>query len=61
MGIELFGSGLAVPLALACVVAYLLSGHRGIYAAQRIERPKWPDVRIPKGTALRDVRRGTPH
>ncbi len=38
MGIELFGSALAVPLALACVVAYVLSGHRGIYAAQRVHQ-----------------------
>lgn len=36
LGMELFGPGLAVPLALACVTAYLLSGHRGIYSAQRV-------------------------
>lgn len=35
MGIELFGSSLAVPLAIACTISYLLSGHRGIYPSQR--------------------------
>lgn len=36
MGIELFGSHLAVPLTVACVLTYLLSGHRGIYSSQRV-------------------------
>lgn len=40
MGVELFGSGSALYIALACVVAYLASGHRGIYATQRIDTPK---------------------
>jgi H+/Cl- antiporter ClcA len=40
MGIELFGGQLAVPLAFTCVVAYLLSGHRGIYVSQRAPHPK---------------------
>jgi H+/Cl- antiporter ClcA len=40
MGIELFGSGSALYMALACFTAYLASGHRGIYGTQRIEAPK---------------------
>jgi len=40
MGIELFGSGSALYMALACVAAYLASGHRGIYSTQRIDTPK---------------------
>ncbi len=40
MGVELFGSGSALYIALACVTAYLASGHRGIYATQRIDTPK---------------------
>ena len=34
MGLELFGTHVGVYLALACVVAYLFSGHTGIYASQ---------------------------
>lgn len=36
MGIELFGGGGALVLALACFVSYLASGHRGIYGQQRL-------------------------
>jgi hypothetical protein len=35
MGIELFGSGLAVPLAIVCIGSFLTSGRTGIYSAQR--------------------------
>jgi H+/Cl- antiporter ClcA len=40
MGIELFGAESAVFIALACVVAYLFSGHTGIYASQIVGSPK---------------------
>lgn len=42
MGIELFGAHLAVPLAITCVLAYLLTGHRGIYTSQRRPAPSSP-------------------
>jgi H+/Cl- antiporter ClcA len=40
MGIELFGAGHAPYLASACFVAYLFSGHSGIYGSQRLATPK---------------------
>jgi H+/Cl- antiporter ClcA len=40
MGVELFGGGGVVYLALGCFVAYLASGHRGIYVTQRVSTPK---------------------
>jgi H+/Cl- antiporter ClcA len=40
MGIELFGAESAVYIAIACVVAYLFSGHKGIYSAQIIGNAK---------------------
>lgn len=36
MGVELFGSGLVVPVAVACVVSFVFSSHRSIYERQRI-------------------------
>lgn len=42
MAAELFGSGAIVPAAVACVVAYIFSSHRGIYATQRIGASKGP-------------------
>ena len=35
IGIELFGAGALLPLAFTCVLAYMLSGHRGIYHSQK--------------------------
>lgn len=40
MAVELFGAGIGPFAALACVVAYLFSGHAGIYRAQRLGQPK---------------------
>jgi H+/Cl- antiporter ClcA len=43
MGIELFGAGAVVPIAIGCIGAYIMSSHRGIYASQRIGAAKGPD------------------
>lgn len=40
MGVELYGAGGLVYLALGCVVSYVFSGHRGIYETQRVDTPK---------------------
>lgn len=58
MGIELFGAGPTIYLAVACFVAYLVSGHRGIYLSQRVARSKFgifaPAADVPLAT-LRDL------
>jgi H+/Cl- antiporter ClcA len=41
MGIELFGAEYAGYFALACLIAYLFSGKKGIYAAQNERRFKF--------------------
>lgn len=58
MGIELFGSGLAVPLTLACIVSYITSGHRGIYMSQQVDTPKSARVLVPEGFSLREAHSG---
>jgi H+/Cl- antiporter ClcA len=40
MVVELLGSAIFPPVVIVTVVAYLLSGHRGIYPAQRLFRRK---------------------
>ncbi|MET0570925.1 MAG: voltage-gated chloride channel family protein [Pedobacter agri] len=40
MGVELFGIDSGVYIALACITAYLFSGHKGIYRSQMIGSPK---------------------
>jgi hypothetical protein len=45
MAIELFGAEIGVYAALACVVAWLVSGYTGIYRSQRIACLKQSYVR----------------
>ncbi|TCP65845.1 voltage-gated chloride channel family protein [Sphingomonas sp. PP-CE-1G-424] len=56
MGIELFGAAYAVPIAVACFVAYLCSGHNGIYLSQRVAVPKVPATGLTPNATLREVR-----
>ncbi|MGI4739763.1 MAG: chloride channel protein [Janthinobacterium lividum] len=42
MGLELFGVQAGIYLALSCVVAYLFSGHSGIYGSQVVGQAKHP-------------------
>lgn len=52
MGAELFGAD-ALPLfAIGCVVAYVFSSHRGIYASQRVAVPKAADTLGPHGPVV---------
>lgn len=45
MAMELFGAGIGPLAAVACVTAYLFSGHSGIYQAQRAGHRKYLDGR----------------
>jgi H+/Cl- antiporter ClcA len=56
MGVELFGATHIVYLATACFLAYLFSGHSGIYLSQRIAVPKTNLWRLAPGVTLREVR-----
>ncbi|MDQ0641837.1 H+/Cl- antiporter ClcA [Pedobacter sp. W3I1] len=40
MGVELFGTSSGIYIAIACITAYLFSGHTGIYRSQTIGAPK---------------------
>ncbi|HEX4071994.1 MAG TPA: voltage-gated chloride channel family protein [Planctomycetaceae bacterium] len=64
MGLELFlpnspglmNSGFGIYLPVACFVAYLVSGHSGIYSAQRIGMPKIDSPDVLPETPLRVAR-----
>ena len=56
MGIELFGSGPVIYIAIACFVAYLFSGHTGIYLSQKIHTPKTLSSDLPPNLSLRTHR-----
>jgi H+/Cl- antiporter ClcA len=41
MGMELFGAEYGALFGLSCFIAFLCSGHSGIYLSQKIHKPKW--------------------
>ena len=60
MGIELFGSGQVVYMAMACFLSYLLSGHSGIYLSQQVATPKIDSAQVPPDISLRAIRESQP-
>ncbi|MEO6846362.1 MAG: DUF190 domain-containing protein [Chthoniobacterales bacterium] len=56
MGIELFGAEHSIYIAVACFLAYLCSGHSGIYLSQRIAVAKTAEDAPPTDLSLRQVR-----
>lgn len=60
MGIELVGGGAPLYIFLGCAVAYLASGHRGIYTTQQIGIPKLANIDFREGDNLQSLaeRRG---
>jgi len=55
MAVELFGAGCGVYVGIACVIAYLFSGHRGIYGAQVIGQSKHLVYRHHEGESLSNL------
>lgn len=56
MGIELFGHECGIYVALACVVAYLVSGHTSIYQKQMIGEPKHSRFANLKGKRINETK-----
>ncbi|WP_373533368.1 voltage-gated chloride channel family protein [Vampirovibrio sp.] len=56
LGMELFGAENAGYFALACLIAYLFSGHTGIYLSQILIRSKLGGPNLPQHTTLRMAR-----
>jgi H+/Cl- antiporter ClcA len=54
MAVELLGANAFPHVVIVCVLAYLLSGHRGIYPSQRLLHGK-AGQRLPDAVTLRDL------
>jgi H+/Cl- antiporter ClcA len=54
MAMELLGAPMFPHIVIVCVLAYLMSGHRGIYPSQRVIHSK-SGTRLKKPTSLRDL------
>ncbi len=59
MAMELLGASVAPHVVIVAVIAYLMSGHRGIYPAQRLARKKSGE-RLPATIPLRDYEPAPP-
>jgi H+/Cl- antiporter ClcA len=55
LAVELFGAETGAYAGIACVIAYLFSGHNGIYTAQRVGRTKHLDHVAEEGMTLDGV------
>jgi H+/Cl- antiporter ClcA len=55
MGIELFGAESGLFIAIACVVAYIFSGHNGIYGSQVVGSPKHGLFERYSSSSLKDI------
>ena len=60
MAVELLGGAVFPHVVVVAVVAYLATGHRGIYPAQRIFRHKHGGAPLTEPVALRDFRASLP-
>ncbi len=55
MGIELFGTGVELFVGIACVTAYLFSGHSSIYSKQLIGRSKGETFHEHEGKKIHEI------
>ena len=60
MAVELLGAAIFPHVVIVSVIAYLLSGHRGIYPSQRIFRKKHGGALFERAIPLRDYRDSSP-
>lgn len=52
MAAELFGASLAPYAAIACVISFLMTGHRSVYPSQILAIPKSASIRVQTGAEI---------
>ena len=55
MAIELFGPEIAPYAAVACVISFLMTGHRSVYPSQVLSLAKSSSLTVAKGSEMRDA------
>jgi H+/Cl- antiporter ClcA len=55
MAIELFGPEIAPYASVACIVSYLLTGHRSVYPSQILSLAKSASLNVATGSEMRDA------
>jgi H+/Cl- antiporter ClcA len=56
MAIEIFGPQVAPYAAVACVISYLMTGHRSVYPSQILSVKKSPSISVELGEEMQDIR-----
>ena len=55
LAIEFFGSAIAPYAAIACIVSFLMTGHRSVFPSQILALKKSSSVEVEIGTELENV------
>jgi len=55
MAIELFGASIAPYASVACVISFLMSGHRSIYPSQVLSIKKSTSIKVKQGSKIKDI------
>lgn len=55
MAVELFGPEIAPYAALACIISFLMTGHRSVYPSQRLAMKKAEMVNVELGREMEDL------
>lgn len=55
MAMELFGTGIAPYATVACVVSFLITGHRSVYPSQILSMRKSSSINVETGKAMENV------
>jgi chloride channel protein, CIC family len=56
MAVEFFGTKIVPYAALACVISFLITGHRSVYPSQILTVRKSPTVQVELGVEMEDVK-----
>jgi hypothetical protein len=56
MAIELFGPAIAPYAAVACIISFLMTGHRSVYPSQILSLAKSSSLSVSKGSEMRDAK-----
>jgi len=55
MAVEIFGPEVAPYAAVACIISFLMTGHRSVYPSQVLAIAKSTSIYIPKGKVMDDL------
>jgi len=55
MAIEMFGPAIGPYAAVACVISFLMTGHRSVYPSQVLSFAKSASLQVHKGREMKDA------